>query len=271
MGTAVWTTLSVIVTVAVAIAVFVHHRRFVGYHRFKGLPAPPTGLWPWVAADIRAFAILAWWHVRGFLRDGLRTPNPTLGRPVLFVHGYTQNATNFHGLRRVLERAGRPTVAVSLWHRLAPLRAYAKRLERRLEDLALRFPDGFDIVAHSMGGVILRIVLATREDLRAVVRTVVTLGVPHQGTAAARGIPLIPEVLALKRRSKLLAGLPPLTDLVPNGRVVAIAGDADTIVYPVESSLLQGAEGLVLRGVTHAGLLTTRRAHAAVRHVLRRP
>jgi triacylglycerol lipase len=266
-----WAVFTAIIAGAAALGVYVHHRRFVGYHRFKGLPAPTIGFWRWLAADIRAFTTLAWWHVRGFLRDGLRTPSPTHGRPVLCVHGYTQNATNFHGLRRVLERAGRPTIAVSLWHRLAPIGWYAHRLERRLERLAREFPDGIDIVAHSMGGVVLRMVLAAREDLRGVVHTVITLGSPHRGTAAARGIPLVPELLAMKRRSALLAGLPSLTELVPHGRVVAIAGDADTIVYPVDSSLVPGAEGVVLRGVTHAGLLTSSRAHAAVRHVLREP
>jgi hypothetical protein len=257
-----------IAIVATGVGIWLHHRRFVGYHRFKGLSPPPTTLVAWVVADVLAYATLGWWHVRAFFGDGLRTPSEVRGRPVLCVHGYTQNATNFHGLRRVLEAHGRPTVAVSLWHRLAPLPWYAHQLERRLEALARRFPDGIDVVAHSMGGVILRMVLAAREDLRSVVHTVVTLGVPHQGTASARGIPLIPEVLALKRRSSLLASLPPLPDLVPHGRVVAIAGDADNIVYPADSVLVPGAEAVVLPGVTHAGLLTTRSAHRAVREAL---
>lgn len=253
------------------IGLWLHHRRFMGYHRFKGLPPPEASLWRWVLSDVRAFAILGWWHVRGFLQDGLRTPDPTHGRPVLCVHGYTQNATNFHGLRRALERAGRPTVAVSLWHRFAPMGWYGHRLEQKIEELSHRFPDGIDVVAHSMGGLVLRMVLTAREDLRGAIHTVVTLGSPHRGTAAARGIPLIPEVLAMKRGSLLLAGLPQLTELLPHARVVTIAGDADTVVYPVDSVSVPGAEAVVLHGVTHAGLLTRSSAHAAVTEALREP
>lgn len=256
-------------SISAVLGLWIHHRRFVGYHTHKGLPVPAT-FGAWAASEARAWSILGWWHLRAFRRDDLRVPERPRGRPVLCVHGYTQNATNFWGLRRAVERMGRPTVAVSLFHRLAPLRWYALRLERRLELLAARFPDGVDVVAHSMGGVILRVVLAARPDLRGAVRTVVTLGTPHHGTAAARGIPLVPEVVALKRRSHLWRSLPALPDLLPHARIVTVAGDADTIVYPVGTSLVAGAEAVVLRGVSHAGLLTTPRALAAVRLALRR-
>lgn len=264
----IWLAVPALALGSAAVGLWVHHRRFLGYHAHKRLSHSVT-FGRWLSAEARDFTVLGWWHVRGFLRDDLRVPSEPRGRPVLCVHGWTQNATNFWGLRRALERMGRPTVAISLFHRFAPLRWYARRLERRLELLAARFPDGVDVVAHSMGGVVLRMVLASREDLRGAVRTVVTLGTPHRGTAAARGIPLVPELVAMKRRSALWRDLPELPALVPHGRVVVVAGDADTLVYPVETSLVAGAEAVVLRGVGHAGLLTRPRAWAAVRRALR--
>src|SRR5688572_29375845 len=168
-------TLPVLAVASAATGLWIHHRRFVGYHLHKQLTHRVTFA-RWLGAEAQDFAVLGWWHVLGFLRDDLRVPDRPQGRPVLCVHGWTQNATNFWGLRSALERMGRPTVAVSMLHRLAPLRWYARRLERRLELLAARFPDGFDVVAHSMGGVVLRIVLAARADLRGSVRTVVSLG-----------------------------------------------------------------------------------------------
>jgi pimeloyl-ACP methyl ester carboxylesterase len=204
------------------------------------------------------------WHFQAFLRDGLRIPDQRAGRTVVCVHGYSQNATNFHGLRRALEAAGRPTVAVSLGYRLAPIGWYVAALERALQRLAGEHPEGLDLVAHSMGGVLVRLVLQRRPDLREALHTVVTLGSPHRGTAAARGIPWVPEIRALKRRSEVLASLPQLPELLPHARVVTIAGDHDTIVYPLDTALVPGTEQIVLRGIGHAGLLTDRIAWDAV-------
>ncbi len=270
LETVIWVWLAgIVITSAAAIGgLWLHHRRFVSYHRRKGLAVPLPSV-AGLVRELRDFVVLGWWHLRAFLRDGLRTPRQTTGRPVICVHGYTQNATNFWALRHALERRGRPTIAISMWYRLAPLRWYARRLERRLEHLVHEVPEGVDIVAHSMGGIVLRMVLSARADLRERIRTVVTLGSPHHGTAAARGIPLLPEVRALRRRSELLAALPHLPELLPHARIVTVAGTADTIVYPVSTSLVDGAEAVVLQGIGHAGLLTRPRALAAVRVALR--
>jgi pimeloyl-ACP methyl ester carboxylesterase len=108
--------------------------------------------------------------------------------------------------------------------------------------------------------VIARLVLSRRPDLAERLRRVVTLGTPHRGTAAARGIPLLPEVRALKRRSELWRSLPELSELLPHAKIASVAGTHDTIVYPVSTALIPGADHVVLDGVGHAGLLT--RPHA---------
>jgi pimeloyl-ACP methyl ester carboxylesterase len=254
----------------VAAGAWLHHRRFVGYHAHKGLVAVPS-FSEWVSAEARGGAVLGYWHVMGLI-DSLASSKPLTGRLVVCLHGYTQNATNFLGLRRSLQEAGRPTVALSLGYRLAPMSWYAHRLERelrRLSEAHAGTPDGgFDLVAHSMGGVVLRMVLAQHPELRSALRTVVTLGSPHHGTAAARGIPLLPEIRALRRRSELLRDLPHLSELLPQARLVAIAGDADTVVYPLETALAPGAQRVVLPGIGHAGLLTEPVAWQAVQRAL---
>lgn len=250
---------------AVALGAYVHHRRFVGYHAHKGTIAMPS-FGEWLHAETRGATSLGWWYLAGLVERAPEAPTP--GRLVVCVHGYTQNATNFVGLRRVLHASGRPTRALSLGHRLAPMSWYAFRLERYLREMHREHPDGFDLIAHSMGGVVLRMVLASNDELRAPLKTVITLGSPHHGTAAARGIPLLPEIRALKRRSALLKGLPHLTDLLPHARIIAVAGDADTVVYPLETALVPGAESIVLEGIGHAGLLTEPRAWGAVRSAL---
>lgn len=255
-----WLLPSLLVAVPLGVLT-VHHASFVRWHTARGRPAP-AGL-EWLVHEVLDLRWIGWWYLRAFFGDGHRAGE---GRPVLCVHGYTQSGTNFHGLRVHLRR---PTVAVSLLHRLAPLRWYAARLEARLEDLVRAHPDGVDVVAHSMGGVVLRMVLAGRRDLAAGVRTVVTLGSPHRGTAAARWLPpVVPEVRALRRRSPVLASLPSLVELLPHGRVVTIAATADTVVYPVETALVPGAHHVVLPGMGHAGLLTRREAFEAVARAL---
>lgn len=237
-----------------------HHQRWVAYHRRKALPLPASGP-SLLAVEAVDGLRLGWWYAVGAFRDGPRAPAQVTGRTVLCVHGYTQNGSNFWGIRRALEAAGRPTVAFSMWHRLAPLPWYLQRLERALERAVRLDPGGIDVVCHSMGGVLLRGVLHRRPDLAQHVRTAVTLGTPHRGTAAARGIPLLPEVQALKRRSAFLRSLPPLPALVP--QTVTVAGSLDTLVYPLSSALEQGAEHVVVRA-GHAGLLTRPEAVDAV-------
>lgn len=249
-----------------ALGLYVHHRRFVGYHRLKGTE-PPLSFGRWVRGELRGAGVLGWWHVRGLL-PGAVVVSPCSHRMVLCVHGYSQTGTNFVGLRRVLQAAGHPTTAITLGHWLAPISWYAGRLARHLERTSEAHPEGFDVVAHSMGGVLLRVVLRERPQLGEKIRTVVTLGSPHRGTAAARGIPLLPEVRALRRSSPLLRDLPQLPALLPRARVVTVAGTDDTVVYPVDTALVDGADKVVLKGVGHAGLLTHPKAWATVRRAL---
>jgi len=237
-----------------------HHRRWLAYHRRKGVE-PPAGAYRLAQVESRDGAALLWWSLRAAWRDGWMRPHDVSGPPVVCVHGYTQNGTNFWGIRRALAGCGHPTAAVSLHHRLAPMSWYARRLRRSLQGLLAPVQEPVDVVAHSMGGVLMRLVLADDEALRSQVRSVITLGSPHRGTAAARGIPLLPEVQALKRRAALLDDLPSLTELVP--RVTNLAGTLDTVVYPLASALEPGARHVVLP-VGHAGLLT----HPAAVHAV---
>lgn len=251
--------------VVTALVALWHHARFVHYHRHTRRPLAVRGrdvLW----AEARDTLWLSFYLVRALGRDGWLHPTGGTGRPVLCVHGYTQNGTNFWPLRQRLQAEGRPSRSLSMVPGAASIDWYALRVEQALVEAVEVGDAGVDVVCHSMGGVVLRVVLARRPDLRAQVTSVVTLGSPHAGTAAARGIPWLPEVQALKRRSVLLAELPALPDLVP--RAVTVAGTLDTIVYPLDSALVEGAEHVVLP-VGHAGLLTDARALQAVVEAVR--
>ncbi|MBX2799904.1 MAG: hypothetical protein KTR31_19650 [Myxococcales bacterium] len=242
--------------------------RFHRYHVHKGNPPPPITPHT-VLRELRSVATVAWWTLWAALSDPLRRPARTTGVPVVCVHGYSQNATNMWGIRQVLERAGRSTLGVSMVHRIAPLDHYADHLERAIDGLRQTEGPRFDVVAHSMGGLVLRVVLDRRPDLRAGIGTVITLGSPHRGTAAVRGMTFLPELRAMARRSPLLSTLPSLGRLLPHATLVTVAGTSDTVVYPNSSSLEPEGQTVLLRDVGHAGLLTDKRALAAVRAALR--
>jgi triacylglycerol lipase len=233
------------------------YARFLAYHRHKGVDVglDPLAMSQRLAYEARAYLRLASWYPLLPLEEGWRWQPEATGRPVLAVHGFTQNATNFVAIRRALELGGRPTGAVSLGLPGRRVRAYAPRLVRSLEEALERSPDGIDVIAHSMGGLVLRVALNDRPDLAKAVRTVVTLGSPHKGTAMTRGLAtFLPEAFDLHRRSAFNRDLPGLRDLAPHLALTTFAGDFDAIVYPRETCHVEGAVNIDLP-VGHAGLL----------------
>ncbi len=257
-----WVVLAVVLTVgAIGSSLAVTHLRFAQYHRHKGIELPPLNLRSFLSLHLReawAWVVLAWFNVRAAFRDRLHLPELVHGPPVVCVHGFTQNGTNFWGIRNQLHAHGRPTRAVFLGRPFQPLRGYRPRLVDALDEISREFPDEpIDVVAHSMGGVILRLALQQRPDLAARIRRIVTLGSPHAGTAAPRGFGFVgADVRELGRRSLILADLPSYDVLAPHADVTTVAAVRDFIVYPVESALLPSARHAVIPGIGHAGLLT---------------
>lgn len=254
-------------------ALVVHVSRFRGYHRHKGLPEPDLGSRA-VVNEVSGLLWLGWWSVRAWLSDGLRRPpEDATGPVVVAIHGYSQNASNMWGVRRALEDIGRPTVGISMLHRWASLPRYVARVEAQLDRLSDTLGDQFEVVAHSMGAIVLRMLLERRPDLRQRIGRVVTLGAPNRGTPAVRGFgPLpVPEMRAMHRRSPLLGTLPSLRELLPEADLVTVAGTADTIVYPPSTSLDADTTTVLLPHIGHASLLTAPSALQAVREAFHAP
>lgn len=233
------------------------YARLLAYHRHKGsdVGLDAATMARRLVFEARSYLRLASWYPRLPFEEGWRRHNEPTGRPVLAIHGFTQNATNFVAIREALELGGRPTGAVSLGIPGRRVRAYAPRLIRSLEQVLEQAPDGVDVIAHSMGGIVLRVVMHDRPDLAKAIRTVVTLGSPHRGTAMTRGLPTwLPETHDLHRRAELHRDLPSLLDLAPQIALTTFAGDFDAIVYPRETCHVEGANNIDLP-VGHAGLL----------------
>lgn len=180
---------------------------------------------------------------------------PTGDRPVLAIHGYTQNPTNWSGLRRLLRAEGRrcDTVFLGFPWPWRSVEGYGGPLERTLDALKAR-GQRVDVVVHSMGGLVLRELLARREDLREVLGHVVTLGTPHHGTASAR-LPLLRPAPQLAYESPWIQALPTLTAMLSPAAVTTIGSSMDLVVYPEATTRQPGATHHVVSHVGHAGLL----------------
>lgn len=256
------------------------HARFWLYMRHTGRPLPRRNPFAWLEVWRREVVYLLRAqiaHLTVLWADRRIEPTtPTSKARVLCVHGFTQNGTNFRALQRALRDVGRMSESVSLGYPPRHLRRYATALEKRLDAFLPEDPDAtVDLVCHSMGGLVLRLVLQRRPDLAARVSRVVTLGSPHFGTGSARGIPL-PETRFMGRRSPELDALPHLAELAPQALVTTIGSEDDTTVYPVETTFGRGARHVQLTGLGHGGILMAPEAIDAVldgleRHDARQP
>jgi pimeloyl-ACP methyl ester carboxylesterase len=229
--------------------------RWATYHRFKQLERPPFSWGPftrWLRAELWSFVMLGWWSLTAGRRDGLLEPDgaPT-GPPVLCIHGITQAGSNFWGLRQELRRRGRPTRAVSYGRVRRSLLAHVPPVAAVLREMTADGP--IDVVAHSMGGIVLRLALAQNPEIAPRIRRVITLASPHFGTAAGRGFRFVPTVGELGRRSATLRDLPCFSD---GTRVTTFAAGRDIVVYPLQTCHLPGARTIDLPDSGHTGLLT---------------
>jgi triacylglycerol esterase/lipase EstA (alpha/beta hydrolase family) len=194
--------------------------------------------------------------------DGL-LPEPRRKRPVILLHGFALNRTQWLWMGSRLARRGLGPLYGATYFSFQSIRRSARGLAIFVEEIRQREQvEHVDIVAHSMGGLVARYYIERMEGARRVGR-LVTLGSPHRGTALSRLLLLlIPGTRDLAITSALYTEL---SSCAPEVEYTTIWSRADAIIVPPESaSLAPAAFEWVFEDLGHLSLVFSPRVIEAV-------
>jgi len=179
-------------------------------------------------------------------------------RPILLIHGIFHNKSAFFFLKQKLALKGwHHFREVNLLTRVHGIARLAERVQREVDKLREEYEtDQIDIVGHSMGGIVARYYLQKLGG-DGIVKNLVTLGTPHQGTVWSR-YSILPHIRELRPSSPLLEELNQLP-LPQRTRVVSVAGKLDVMMVPASTACWPGARFIELNRTGHAGLLFSKR------------
>lgn len=194
------------------------------------------------------------------------TANSVTVDPVIFVHGYSGSASNFDTMKQWLISEGWPEshlFAIQYSNRTGSNVQNADELSRFVSDVLRNTKaQKVDIIAHSMGGLSTRYYVKNL-DGSSKVDDVITLGSPHHGTNTSYFGWFTAGAREMMPGSTFLNNLNS-GDETPNGSDVADAvqytsvySNADTVINPYTSSILDGARNEEISSVSHNGLLTS--------------
>lgn len=187
---------------------------------------------------------------------------------VLFVPGLGANGAQFLSMRTALEDEA-DWFGSFEYNSLTDPRGRARDLAAHIEQLGARV-DRLVVVGHSLGGLLLRMVLQSEVALPHVAGFV-SICAPLHGTWRSKFAPsaklrmlrpdstMMTEVLATQDRLRRL-----------EDRVLTVAARADQFIEPFDSALLAGAQQLILDDRAHVSSLFDRRVHDAIRGLVRR-
>lgn len=192
--------------------------------------------------------------------------------PVVLLHGFIDNRSVFVLLRRCLARHGwRHLESLNYSPLTCDIRTAAELLGRHVEEICARTGHReVDIVGHSLGGLIARYyVQRLGGDQR--VRTLITLGTPHGGTAVAPLASAHPIVRQMRTGS---APIEELRRPAPGCRTrfVSFWSELDRVIVPAEAARIDhpdlDARNVRVTGIGHLALPVHPAVAAAVRQAL---
>jgi len=173
--------------------------------------------------------------------------------PLVFVHGLGGGRSDFSPMAWYLRRMGRKRSYAIAFEAGQDIPARAAALAGFVREVldATGEPQ-VDLVAHSLGGIVARLAILDH-GLDHSVRTLITMGTPHQGTFSAR-LGDTPLTRALRPHSALMTTLAD-RPLPPGIRGVSFWSHGDLMILPPESAALPGTRQIEMPHYTHYGYL----------------
>ena len=179
-------------------------------------------------------------------------PATTHGRRgVVLVHGFICNRAVWNPWLARLRLLDRAFVAVNLEPAFAEIDGYVASIEAAVARVEATTGLPPVVIAHSMGGLVVRAWLRTGAAHHARVASVVTIASPHRGTWLA-GLSLSPNGKQMRQGAawmNALAEAPAHAELF-----TCWWSECDQIVFPPPTAVLPGAESRQLAGVAHVSL-----------------
>jgi triacylglycerol esterase/lipase EstA (alpha/beta hydrolase family) len=208
-----------------------------------------------------------WWVIGASYESAIEGEGDgRVRRPVVLLHGFAMNRTNWVWLGRRLAAHGVAPLYATSYFSLQTVQQSARHLAEFIEHVIAREDaTGVDIVAHSLGGVVARYYLEHMGGARKVGK-LVTIASPHKGTHLGR-LGLVPSARDLTHGSSVMSLLCDLPDGCP---YTSIWSSADAVVVPPESSSIAplGCDR-VFDDLGHLSLLLSPRVADAVIEALR--
>jgi pimeloyl-ACP methyl ester carboxylesterase len=198
--------------------------------------------------------------------DEVKPGRPDGHTPVVFVPGLGASGATFRLMRWYLGLHGFRRCYPIRFASDMTLRERARHLARRVRDVRRATGSAkVDLVAHSLGGIVARLAIADGR-LGSSVRTLVTLGSPHQGTYPARygNTEILRDLRPDSEFLARLSGRP----LPARLRVVCLWSRNDLFVLPSESAVLPGSQAIDLTPATHYSYLLHPAVFERVRQIL---
>jgi len=232
---------------------------YTGQFREAASTLITMGMWPLGFTD------------HGVLRALVDTPTQ-VDTPVLLVHGYGANKSNWLFLRRYLQQAGFGRVHALNYNALrADIPALAEQCGARASELCERFgADRVHVVGHSLGGVVAR--YAVQVSGLEAAATCITIASPHAGVRLARygsplalvsplasGLQLRPDSTVMKRLRETARPLPT--------RFVAYYSNLDLLVPGRRAMILEPeleATNILVKDQGHLSIMFSRRLAQSV-------
>ncbi|MFH8933793.1 esterase/lipase family protein [Streptomyces griseosporeus] len=191
--------------------------------------------------------------------------------PVLFVHGYTGDASNWNTMADRFRADGWPASYLDQWSydwRQSNVTT-AQQLSAEIDRLLTATGAAkVDIVSHSMGGLSSRYYLKNL-DGTARVDAWVSLGGPNHGTDSANSC-LDTSCTEMRIGSDFLAALNSGDETPGSARYATWWSPCDTVINPDSSVALSGATNTRTACLSHTGLLTDATVYAQTRDMINR-